>query len=79
MRMCMCHPKCASLVSHFGGARLTVSIRTGASNGRCGDAMTLPIGDWLLFRRRDIPPYCALHFLPFKTIRVTRLVLFYSL
>jgi len=47
--MRMRRPKCASLVPHFGGARLTVSIETGASNGRCSDAMTLQVGDWLLF------------------------------
>jgi len=52
--MRMRSPKCAFLVPHFGGTRLTVSIETGASDGRCSDAMTLPIGDWLLFRRWDL-------------------------
>jgi len=52
--MRMRRPKCASPVPHFGGSHLTVSIETGASNGRCSDAMTLPVGDWLLFRRREL-------------------------
>jgi len=43
---------------------------------RSGSArlMTFPIGDWLIFRRRDL--FC--YFSIFKTISVTHPVLFYS-
>ncbi len=44
---------------------------TGASNGCCSDAMTLPISDWLFhLEGGTIPTYCALHFLPFISIGV---------
>ncbi len=48
-----------------------VSMGTGAS-GHCSDAMTLPIiNDWLFhLEGGTIPPYCALHFLPFISIGV---------
>ncbi len=47
---------------------------TGASNGRCSDAMTLPINDWLFhLEGGTILPYCALQFLPFISIGVNRL------
>ncbi len=47
---------------------------TAASNSRCSDAMTLPINDWLFhLEGGTIPPYCALQFLPFKSIEVNRL------
>ncbi len=51
-----------------------VSMGTGASNGRCSDAMTLPINDWLFhLEGGTIPPYCALQFFPFISIGVNRL------
>ncbi len=49
-----------------------VSMGTRDSNGRCSDAMTLPINDWLFhLEGRTIPPYCALHLLPFISIGVS--------
>ncbi len=51
-----------------------VSMGTGASNGWCSDAMNLPINDSLFhLDGRTIPPYCALNFLPFISIGVSRL------
>ncbi len=52
-----------------------VSMRTGASNGRCREAITLPISDWLFHSEGGtIPSYCALHFLPFISIGVNRCI-----
>ncbi len=54
-----------------------VSMGTGASNGRCSDAMTLPINNWLFhLEGGTIPPYCTLHFLPFISIGVNGLCIY---
>ncbi len=43
----------------------------GASNGRCSNAITLPISDWLFHSEGGaIPPYCVLQFIPFISIGV---------
>ncbi len=47
---------------------------TGVSNGRCSDAMTLLISDWLLhLEGGTIPPYRALQCLPFISKEVNHL------
>ncbi len=49
-------------------------METGASNGCCSDAVTIPISDWLFhLEGGTIPPYCALQFLPFIRIGVNLL------
>ncbi len=51
-----------------------VSIGTGASDGRCIDAMTLPINHWLFhLEGGTILPYCVLQFLPFISTGVNSL------
>ncbi len=53
---------------------------TGASNGCCSDAMTLPINNWLFnFEGGTIPSYCMLQFVPFISNRSEPSLYFYSL
>ncbi len=49
-------------------------MATGAFNGRCSDAMTLPISHWLFHLKGEtILPYCALQFLQFISIGMNHL------